>query len=365
MEPRQKELLVRARTWVVKAGTRVLLDGAGRLDLNTIRRLLEELVDLREEGRQVVFVTSGAIGAGLAPLGFKTRPTSLPELQAAAAVGQSLLMQTYNGFLAPRGYAVAQVLLTHEDVEDRRRYLNIRHTLAALSARRALPVINENDTVAVEEIQFGDNDRLSALVAGLVGADLLVLLSDVGALYTADPTRDPGARAVPLVEQVTPEVEAMAAGATSGLGRGGMSSKVRAARAVCSAGGALFLAHGKKTTLRSIAAGEATGTLFLPAAAPLRQRERWIAHTLRPAGELVVDAGGARALLEKGRSLLPVGIVSCGGDFGVGDAVLVRDMGVATFRRPPEGGTTNSGCCSRNLLFVVPPSGGLGAVVEK
>ncbi|MBI5367249.1 MAG: glutamate 5-kinase [Planctomycetes bacterium] len=325
MDPRARDLFARARRLVVKAGTRVLLDADGRLDLNSIRRLLEELAGLCAGGRQVIFVTSGAIGAGLAPLGFAARPTAIPELQAAAAVGQSLLMQAYNGFLAPLGYTVAQVLLTHEDLEDRHRYLHVRNALTALTGRRVLPVINENDAVSVEEIRTGDNDLLSAMVANLVGADALVLLSDVAALCTADPTRDPNARPIPVVEQVTPEIEAMAQGSTSGMGKGGMASKVRAAKAVTAAGGALFLTHGKRSTLTAVVEGRAEGTLFLPAPDPLNHRQRWIVHTLRPAGELVVDAGGARALRAGGKSLLAVGIVEVRGEFAVGDAVLIRD----------------------------------------
>ena len=325
MDVRARELLAKARTLVVKAGTRVLLDDDGRLDLNTIRRLLEQVVALREEGRRVIFVTSGAVGAGLGPMGFKVRPSNVPELQAAAAVGQSLLMQTYNGLLAPLGYAVAQVLLTHEDFQDRRRYLNVRNTLGALAGRRVLPVINENDTVAVEEIQFGDNDYLSALVANLVGAEALILLSDVDGLYTADPARDPGARPIEVVERVTPEIEAAAGGPGSGLGKGGMASKVRAAQAVAAAGCALFLTQGKRASLRAILDGTATGTLFLPLPDPLDHRERWIAHTLRPAGELIVDAGGARAIRERGKSLLAVGVTACRGEFSAGDAVLIKD----------------------------------------
>ncbi len=311
------ELLRKARRVVVKAGTRTLLDAAQRPDLNTIRRLLEEIAWLKSSGRSVIFVSSGAIGTGLQPLGFARRPDTMPELQAAAAVGQSLLMQIYNGFLASLGLTVAQLLLTHEDFQDRRRYLNVRNALAALDAHRVIPVINENDTVSVDEIKFGDNDILAGLVANAVDAEVTVLLSDVDGFYVD------GARQEEVLE-VTPAVEA-AAGGPSALGSGGMISKVRAARIVTAAGGCLVLAHGKQHSLRDLFEGRALGTVFLPRGTRLDHRKRWIAHTLKEAGSLTVDAGGAEALRRKGRSLLSVGVTGCEGDFEVGDPVLIRD----------------------------------------
>lgn len=312
-----RELLSQARRVVVKAGTRTLLDERQRLDLNTIRRLLEEMIALKSAGKSVIFVTSGAIGAGLAPLGCGERPDSIPELQAAAAVGQSLLMQTYNGFLAPRGYAVAQLLLTHGTFQDRRRYLNVRNLLAALEGRPVLPVINENDSVSVEEIKVGDNDTLAGMVANAVDADVTVLLSDVDGFYQDGRLREE-------IGEVTPDVEA-AAGGASDLGRGGMATKVRTARMVTASGGCVVLAHGKKHSLTDILAGRPVGTLFRPAGSRLDHRKRWIAHTLKAAGHVVVDAGGIDALCRKGRSLLPVGVTGLDGDFDVGDPVVVRD----------------------------------------
>lgn len=311
-----RDLLRSARRVVVKAGTRTLLDGSQRLDLNNVRRILEELVALRTEGRQVIFVTSGAIGAGLAPLGHAVRPTSIPALQACAAVGQSLLMQTYNGFLQPHGHVVAQLLLTHEDVRDRARYLSVRHLLAELAERAVLPVINENDSVTSDEIRFGDNDVLAALVANAVDADLTILLSDVDAFYV-------GGAPLAEVASVTPEHEEAAQG-PSALGSGGMASKLRAARMVTDAGGALLLAHGRRHRLPSLLAGEPLGTLFLPSGSRLDHRKRWIAHTLAQQGAVTVDEGGAEAILRRGSSLLPVGIVACEGQFGVGDAIAVQ-----------------------------------------
>ncbi len=312
-----RESLVRARRIVVKVGTRTLLDDQQRPDLETIRRLLEEMIALRKEGRNVLFVSSGAIGTGLGPLGLSKRPEDIPMLQAAAAVGQAILMQTYNSFLVPWGSAVAQLLLTHEDFQDRRRYLNLRNVLQALEGKSVLPVINENDTVAVDEIKFGDNDVLAGLVANAVDAEATVLLSDVDGFYMDGALR-------PEVREVTPAVEA-AAGGTTGLGSGGMISKIRCAQTVTAAGGFMVLAHGKKTTLREILEGKPLGTLFCPTGTRLDHRKRWIAHTLKAAGAVTVDAGGAEALCRKGRSLLPVGVTACEGEFEAGDPVLIRD----------------------------------------
>jgi glutamate 5-kinase len=311
-----RNFLKKAKRVVVKAGTRTLLDEGQRPDAPTIGRLLEEMVALKKEGRKIIFVSSGAIGTGLAPLGFAKRPESIPELQAAAAVGQSLLMQTYNSVLLTLGFSVAQILLTHEDFQDRRRYLNLRNCLAVLDEKQVLPVINENDTVGVDEIKFGDNDILAGLVANAVDAEVTVLLSDIdGFIMDGAIQRE--------VLEVTPAVEA-AAGGTTGLGSGGMASKIRCAKTVTAAGGCLLLVHGKKVTLHEALEGKA-GTLFAPTGTRLDHRKRWIAHTLKAAGSVTVDAGGARALCRNGRSLLAVGVTACDGDFDVGDPVVVRD----------------------------------------
>jgi glutamate 5-kinase len=309
-----RKSLENARRIVVKAGTRTILDEAQRPDLPLVTRLLEEMVALREEGKGVIFVSSGAIGTGLAPLGFSRRPESIPALQAAAAVGQSLLMETYNGILGSTGYSVAQLLLTHDDFQDRRRYLNVRNVLAELEAQRVLPVINENDSVAVDEIRFGDNDILAGLVANATDAEVTVLFSDVDGFYM-------NGAIIREVTEVTPVMEAAAQG-PSQLGRGGMVSKIRCAKIVTAAGGCLLLAHGKKVTLREVLAGE-TGTLFRPTGTRLDHRKRWIAHTLRTSGRLTIDLGGADALMLNGKSLLAVGVTACDGNFGIGDAVLV------------------------------------------
>jgi glutamate 5-kinase len=314
---------VNRQTLVVKAGTSVLLEGTAALDRANVERLLNELVDALERGHRVIFVSSGAIGAGLAPLGFRRRPANIPDLQACAAVGQSLLMQAYNEVLVRRGYVAAQLLLTYGDFQDRRRYLNLRNTLAGLQDRKVLPVINENDTVSLDEIKFGDNDTLCALVSNVVDASLTILLSDVDGLYTANPRRDPTARRLTVVEEVTPEIEALADVSDSGVGAGGMATKIRAARIVTSVGGTVILADGKQASVAAMLRGEVQGTLFKPTGDRLDHRKRWIAHTLKEAGVVVVDAGAARALTEQGRSLLPAGVVGCEGEFVEGDPVVV------------------------------------------
>lgn len=316
--------LQNARRIVVKVGTRLLVDGDRDLDRASLQQLVDDLVAVREQGRLVVLVSSGAIGAGLRPLGLPRRPASIPELQACAAVGQARLMQAYNDALARHGYTAAQILLTHADFQDRRRYLNFRNTLRALAPGKVLPVINENDTVSVEEIRFGDNDILAALVANAIDADLTILLSDTDGLYSADPRKDPRARRLDMVERITPEIEAMADSAAD-LGTGGMVSKIRAAKVVTAAGGAMILAGGRTDSLTKILSGEPAGTLFLPSGSRLDHRKRWIAYILRDSGSVTVDAGGVDALVRRGKSLLPAGVIACDGDFDVGDAVVIKD----------------------------------------
>jgi glutamate 5-kinase len=312
------------QTIVVKAGSSNLLAGIAALDRPNIERLLNEMVDAREQGHRVIFVSSGAIAAGLAPLGFTRRPVTIPDLQACAAVGQSLLMQAYNEILARRGYVVAQLLLTHDDFQDRRRYLNLRNMLAALDDRpNVLPVINENDSISVDEIRFGDNDTLGAFVSNIVDASLTVILSDVDGLYTDNPRRDPTARRIPVVEEVTPEIEALAQSTDSDVGVGGMATKIRAAKIVTSVGGMLVIVDGKRASLKSILRGDVDGTVFKPSGDRMDHRKRWIAHAIKEMGTLEVDAGAARALTQHGRSLLPAGIVGCEGSFADGDPVVV------------------------------------------
>lgn len=306
-----------ARTVVVKIGTSSLLDERGLLDLPVVTRHLRDLVALERRGVRAILVSSGAIGVGRVKLGYDARPTTMPELQATAAVGQSLLMNTYNTLLAQEGWMVGQLLVTHDDFRDRRRYLNLRNTLAALHGKPVLPVFNENDSVSVDEIRFGDNDALAALVAGLVGADATVLFTDVEGFQL-------DGRRLDEVSELTP---AMHEAAGPGSGSGGMKSKLGAVAAITRAGGAAVIAHGKRHGITEILNGERIGTMFAPRGT-LDPRSRWL-HALKDEGRVHVDAGTVSALREGGRSLLPVGVVSCEGDFDAGAAVLVLGPGGA------------------------------------
>jgi glutamate 5-kinase len=315
--------LVRARRLVVKVGSALLVGGdSGRVNRAWLETLIEDLVRLRKRGQQLILVSSGAIALGRRRLGLRPGALRLEESQAAAAVGQIRLAHAYKELLEEHGVTVAQVLLTLEDSERRRRYLNARATLDALLALGALPVINENDTVATAEIRYGDNDRLAARVAQMVGADCLVLLSDVDGLYSADPNKDPHARIVPEVAHITPEIEAMAGRSASQVGSGGMTAKILAARIAVAAGCHMCIAAGHhRHPLRRLEEG-AECTWFVPSATPVAARKQWIAGTLRPAGAITIDAGALRALLE-GRSLLPAGVTGARGRFERGDTVSV------------------------------------------
>jgi glutamate 5-kinase len=315
--------LTQARRVVVKVGSTLLVDGdSGRVNRAWLETLVEDLLRLRKRGQRVILVSSGAIALGRRRLGLKHGTLRLEESQAAAAVGQIRLAHAYKELLESHDVTVAQVLLTLEDSERRRRYLNARATLESLLELGALPVINENDTVATAEIRYGDNDRLAARVAQMSGAECLLLLSDVEGLYSADPNRDPAARLIREVRHITPEIEAMAGRSTSQLGSGGMSAKIVAARIAMAAGCHLCIAAGAhQHPLRRIEEG-ADCTWFVPTATPAAARKQWIAGTLRPAGALTIDAGALRALLE-GRSLLPAGVTGTRGRFERGDTVSV------------------------------------------
>jgi glutamate 5-kinase len=315
--------LTQARRIVVKVGSALLVDGeTGRVNRAWLETLVEDLLRLRKRGQRVILVSSGAIALGRRRLGLKQGMLRLEESQAAAAVGQIRLAHAYKELLEGCDVTVAQVLLTLEDSERRRRYLNARATLESLLALGALPVINENDTVATAEIRYGDNDRLAARVAQMVGADCLVLLSDVEGLYSADPNREPGARFIHEVPQITPEIEAMAGSSASQVGSGGMTAKIAAARIAVAAGCHMCIAAGvHRHPLRRIEEG-ADCTWFVPTATPAAARKQWIAGTLRPAGAITIDAGALRALLQ-GRSLLPAGVTGARGRFDRGDTVSV------------------------------------------
>lgn len=315
--------LAKARRIVVKVGSALLVEArSGRINRAWLESLVEDLLRLRRRGQQVILVSSGAIALGREQLSLAKGPLRLEESQAAAAVGQIRLAHAYKELLERRRVTVAQVLLTLEDSERRRRYLNARATLETLLELGALPVINENDTVATAEIRYGDNDRLGARVAQMAGADCLILLSDVDGLYTADPNRDPTAKFIDEVRQITPEIEAMGGRPASEVGSGGMATKLLAARIAVAAGCRMCIAAGHpRHPVRRLEQG-ARCTWFLPAATPVTARKQWIAGTLRPAGALTIDHGALRALLA-GRSLLPAGVTGARGKFERGDTVSV------------------------------------------
>ena len=318
--------LTQARRIVVKVGSTLLVDGeTGRVNRAWLETLVEDLLRLRKRGQRLILVSSGASALGRRRLGLKHGTLRLDESQAAAAVGQIRLAHAYKELLEGCDVTVAQVLLTLEDSERRRRYLNASATLETLLALGALPVINENDTVATAEIRYGDNDRLAARVAQMVGADCLVLLSDVEGLYSADPNREPGARFIHEVPQITPEIEAMGGSAASPLSNGGMVTKLIAGRIAMAAGCRMAIADGRQVgALGALIDGKARCSWFLPEASPLSARKRWIKGSLKSAGTLVVDDGAVRAL-SAGKSLLPAGVTRIDGEFERGDVVEVRD----------------------------------------
>ncbi len=310
---------------VVKVGSAVVAGPQG-LDQPVLDRLADELAALREEGREVVVVSSGAVAAGVASLQLGERPGTIPGKQAAAAVGQPLLMRAWERAFGRHGISVAQVLLTAPDLADRSRFLHARHTLRTLLAWGVVPVVNENDTVVVEEVQFGDNDRLSVLVATLVGADALLLLSDVGALFDRDPRKHPDARPIPWVERIDRHLLESAGDEPNQVGRGGMRSKLLAAEKALAAGIPLLLLPGKNPgAIREALAGHPVGTLFWGGSRKYAGRKLWLYQLPKPAAELLLDAGAARALRELGASLLPAGIRGVRGQFGVGDPVRCLD----------------------------------------
>ncbi|HYK80691.1 MAG TPA: glutamate 5-kinase [Micropepsaceae bacterium] len=316
--------LAGAKRIVVKVGSTLLVDSAaGAFKRDWLASLAADVAALKQAKKEVIVVSSGAIALGRRALKLKSGALRLEESQAAAAVGQVRLAQAYVDAFHGHDIQVAQILLTLEDTEERRRYLNARETLTTLLGLGAVPVINENDTVATAEIRYGDNDRLAARVASMLEADMLVLLSDIDGLYSANPQRDPSARHIPEVRAITPEIERMAEGPVSGVSKGGMQSKIAAAKIATSAGAAVVIANGHIVhPLHSIAAAERT-TLFVPRVSPAQAKKRWIAGGLSAQGTIIIDPGAERALLS-GKSLLPAGVKSVAGHFERGDAVLVK-----------------------------------------
>ena len=332
--PPARRGLAKVKRLVVKVGSGLISSPETGLDPGRIGALADEMAALRNDGKEVALVSSGAIASGMSRLGLARRPRSIPEKQAAAAVGQSALMWHYEQAFARHGIRVAQVLLTQEDMSNRSRYQNARNTLLVLLRFRVLPVINENDTVAVEEIKLGDNDNLAALVAHLIDADLLVLLTDVDGLYTGDPRRDPGARRLDTVEAVTEEVERLVWNAESRVSVGGMSTKLEAAQKATSSGIPMVIASGQAPgTLRRVLRGEPVGTYFVARGDRLAARKRWIAFAVPPQGRLTVDAGARHALTERGKSLLPSGVIEVEGEFHAGEVVSLSEADGKEFAR--------------------------------
>ncbi len=314
-----------ARRWVVKIGSALVTGDGKGLDRDSLRQWVDQVADLIEAGNEVVIVSSGAVAEGMKRMAWRQRPSSLHELQAAAAIGQMGLVQAWESCFQRRGLHTAQVLLTHDDLSDRKRYLNARSTLRALVGFGVVPVVNENDAVANEELRLGDNDTLAALVANLIEADLLVLLTDQQGLFEADPRTDPDAALVTHAQAGDPSLDAMAGGGGL-LGQGGMQTKVRAARLAARSGAATVIAYGRtERVLQRLLAGESVGTLLTPSQQPDAARKRWLAGQLQVKGRLVLDAGAVRVLRDSGRSLLAVGVKDVRGGFRRGEMVVCVD----------------------------------------
>jgi glutamate 5-kinase len=321
------------RRLLVKVGSGLLRSSAGGLREEVVAHLVGQLATLRKQGHEILLVSSGAIALGSQALGRQRIPHLIAYQQAAAAVGQSRLIQTYERLFSALGQQVAQILLTHDDLRDRGRYLNARNTLLTLLRFHIIPIINENDTVSVNEIRFGDNDTLAAMVCNLVDADRLIILTDLDGLYTADPRLDPEAAFIPVVEKIDASIEALAGKTTHHTGRGGMYSKIQAAKVAGASGIHTYIANGlyEDTVLRLIA-GDQVGTHIYPAAeARLSSRKRWIGFALRAKGHLVVDDGAKRALTTRGKSLLPSGLIEVAGNFRFGDPVYCVDTNAHRF----------------------------------
>ncbi len=317
-----REVLKNCRRVVVKVGSSVLAGPQGSgLDEASVRLLVDQVFQLRRSGRKVVLVSSGAVSAGLQALGLKHPPINMPLKQAAAAVGQSRLIQAYQRWFKEMGITVGQILLTHDDVQHRGRFLNARNTIFAMFEQNVLPIVNENDTVSVEEIRFGDNDTLSSLVVTMVEADLLILLTNVAGLYTSNPQKNPEARLVSEVNQIDEHIESMAQRGKSEFGSGGMVTKLRAVKTVAEAGIPTVVADGRKEgILQSIVEGARVGTYFRAEGANLTGRKSWIAFARKTQGKIIVDDGAWAALTKKGKSLLPSGVVGIEGSFSFGDS---------------------------------------------
>jgi len=322
----RQTLFDKARRIVVKVGSAVLTDQNG-IASDVVKNIVREICFLHNSGREVILVSSGAVAAGIKKISYcQNSALGIKEKQALAAIGQSSLMQTYEECFASFNLNTAQVLLTHSDLALRDRYLNVRNTLLTLFKFNVIPVINENDTVSVQELRFGDNDTLGAYICNLIEADMFICLTDVLGLYTGNPEKDSKAEPIYTITEITPEVEAMAHNVRSSLGTGGMESKINAAKIVSSGGGSSFIGPGReKEILQKLFSGQMVGTFFLPCKERIQSRKRWIATVLKAQGSLTLDAGACKALCDRGKSLLPSGIKSIQGSFGVGDPVHCCD----------------------------------------
>ena len=322
------------RRIVIKIGSQVLTSGDQELDRGFVASLASQVAEARSKGLEMLIVTSGAVAAGRGALGLTSRPKTIPQKQAAAAIGQSRLMRAYEDAFAAHGINVAQLLLTRGDLADRTRYLNARATLETLLECGVVPIINENDTVAVEEIKFGDNDNLSALVTNLVDAGMLIILTDIDGLYDADPRNNPDARLISLVKAVTKDLERIAGGSGSAVGTGGMATKLAAAKKAGKSGAVTVIANGTNAGIVSrVICGEEVGTLVLAETASLTSRKHWIAYSLRPQGKIFVDSGASDVLRREGRSLLPSGVTAVEGNFNRGACVRICDHSGGEFAR--------------------------------
>lgn len=319
-------VIQKAKRLIIKVGSSLVTNDGKGLDNAAIAKWAQQIAELRTMGKQVVLVSSGAIAEGMQRLGFDKRPTGVHELQACAAVGQMGLAQIYETSFRQHQLGTAQVLLTHADLADRERYLNARSTLFTLLRLGIVPIINENDTVVTDEIKFGDNDTLGALVANLIEGDALIILTDQKGLYTADPRKDPKAQFVHEAKAGDPALEAMAGGAGTGIGRGGMLTKILAAKRAATSGAHTVIAWGREDqVLTRLASGEAIGTQLLAQTAQLTARKQWMADHLQTAGKVVLDAGAVQKVSAEGKSLLPIGVIDVAGEFGRGDVVTCTD----------------------------------------
>jgi glutamate 5-kinase len=330
----KKQILRRVRRVVVKIGSQIISSGGG-IEEARLRALVERLAWLHDQKKEIVIVSSGAVAAGMSRLGWKERPKTIPEKQALAAVGQIKLMALYERYFSKFKKSVAQVLLTHEDLANRQRYINAKHTFQMLLESSIIPIVNENDTVAVEEMKFGDNDHLSALAATLLAADLLVILSDVEGVYDRDPRIYGDARVIPLIQDVKGIKEAITGESRSGVGTGGIVTKIGAAEKAAAAGIPTFITTGLRpgALAQVFDAAQEIGTLVLPEENRLTHRKHWIAYNLKPAGAVVVDSGAYEALVHKNKSLLPSGLKEVRGSFGAGDCVRCLDLAEREFAR--------------------------------